>query len=245
MDTPATERFRVFVYGSLKKGLGLHHALEKQTFIGEDTLTGYHMMSLHSYPAIYATGHIEDNIVHGEVYEVDQKCLAHLDYVEGHPNFYKRTKVELNTQGSAFTYTHEYPKHRQTFERVLGGHWKGPAKTPCTVVRNASYSEKPRAFYDRETNKWLQSDNQGHLIELPARLEHPLYVRPPLTQQLALPPPKPKEDESLDACTHYWGPAVKVGQEEKAKKDEVIPANEKEWNGHEVSMQRDNDFPTC
>lgn len=165
------ERTRVFVYGSLKRGYGLEHNLDHQLFIGEDVLHGYHMISLGVYPAIFRTAATADCRVHGEVYDVTNACLNRLDEVEGVPNFYHRATVRLETHGAAQVYCHHYPSNRRSFERVMGGVWRGK-NTPTVEVTNQSHPDnvkeralqlgrepprKPRCFYNRETNQWMNA----------------------------------------------------------------------------------------
>lgn len=74
---------RVFVYGSLKKGLFLHWAIQHCKFLGTFE-TGKYLdllaVSEHAPFPIVTRG---DYKVRGEVYEVDDDLLHHLDVVEG------------------------------------------------------------------------------------------------------------------------------------------------------------------
>lgn len=93
-------RTRVFVYGTLKAGhynhefyLGGNDGVE---YLGRCYITGdYTMYSNGAFPMVCkgddpdATRHIV-----GEVYEVDEATLDALDALEGHPDWYRREKVE-------------------------------------------------------------------------------------------------------------------------------------------------------
>ncbi len=71
---------KVFVYGTLMSGMGASDFMPKDGFIGNATIKGklYH---LGGFPGVKLEG---DDVVHGEVYEVDNATLAMLDGYEGY-----------------------------------------------------------------------------------------------------------------------------------------------------------------
>ena len=74
---------RIFVYGSLKRGMTNHHYLAGQRFLGEArTAPGYHLYDAGGYPGMVpeAGGRLS---VTGEVWEIDDTCLKHVDKLEG------------------------------------------------------------------------------------------------------------------------------------------------------------------
>lgn len=79
----------VFVYGTLKSGMVRHGVLRESEKIGEDAIKGT-MINLGSFPGVVLQG---NDIIHGEVYYVNERTLETLDHIEGHPCFYKRVKV--------------------------------------------------------------------------------------------------------------------------------------------------------
>jgi gamma-glutamylaminecyclotransferase len=86
---------KVFVYGTLMKGEGNHSLLDNKfsEYIGPAiTKRGYTLYNLGSFPGVIEKG---TSAVLGEVYEVCAFTLSRLDYLEGHPHFYKRKKVVL------------------------------------------------------------------------------------------------------------------------------------------------------
>lgn len=91
---------RVFVYGSLKRGLQNHRYLEKSTFVGEaSTERKFDLISLMTFP-----GMIEGEFsVNGEIYEVDDQTLYALDCLENHPETYRREIIETS-EGQAWAY---------------------------------------------------------------------------------------------------------------------------------------------
>jgi|HubBroStandDraft_1064217.scaffolds.fasta_scaffold55445_2 gamma-glutamylaminecyclotransferase len=86
----------LFVYGTLKRGLSNHHFLEGQAFVGEaETAPGFALYGLDAYPGMVAGA---DNApgVTGEVWSVDDECLAQLDELEGTAEgLYRREAVPL------------------------------------------------------------------------------------------------------------------------------------------------------
>jgi gamma-glutamylaminecyclotransferase len=86
---------RVFVYGSLKQGKGNHRLLEQSKFLGRCMIEGPHrMISLGGYPGLVRKEDLPPRKIVGEVYQVNEETLQSLDWLEGHPRFYERHKVE-------------------------------------------------------------------------------------------------------------------------------------------------------
>jgi gamma-glutamylaminecyclotransferase len=86
----------VFVYGTLKRGGSNHGFLRGQRFLGEAiTGPGYRLFSLGEYPGmVYWEGDLGH--VNGEVWAVDEECLAYLDVLEGvAEGLYRRERVTL------------------------------------------------------------------------------------------------------------------------------------------------------
>jgi gamma-glutamylaminecyclotransferase len=73
---------RIFVYGTLKRGLSNHRHLAGQHFVGEArTAPVYRMVDCGGFPGMFGVG--EDGVsVRGEVWEVDEACRAQLDLLE-------------------------------------------------------------------------------------------------------------------------------------------------------------------
>lgn len=87
---------RVFVYGTLKRGLANHHWLDGQRFIAEArTQPVYRLYDMGGYP-----GMIRDNngvAIEGEVWDVDEVGLEQLDVLEDtEGGEYKRVLIELD-----------------------------------------------------------------------------------------------------------------------------------------------------
>ena len=85
----------IFVYGTLKRGCCRSHFLEGQLFLGEArTLPKYRMYSCGTYPGLRLA---EDGLsILGEVWSVDEACLARLDREEGvDEGLYSRGLIEM------------------------------------------------------------------------------------------------------------------------------------------------------
>lgn len=110
---------RIFVYGSLKRGCGLHRILEGQRFLGDACTTpGFRLYDVGWFPAMVAD---PDGIaVKGELYEVDSATLASLDRVESEGRMYQRVEIELQGMGRAETYLYLYDV---TGMADIGNHW--------------------------------------------------------------------------------------------------------------------------
>lgn len=99
---------KVFVYGTLKKGFGLHRVVAKSRFLGKSTLSGYAMFSRIYFPYITKG----EGKIHGEVYEVNQDTLQLLDAIE---SGYKRERVVVNLKGE------KIKVYVYVFESEVGG----------------------------------------------------------------------------------------------------------------------------
>lgn len=97
-----TTGIRVFVYGSLKKGLGNHSVLESALLLGRCKIQGkFQMLDLRYYPGLVFNPQAEkDSAVLGEVYKITKEQLDVLDMIEGHPDYYCRTKVITPWKGA-------------------------------------------------------------------------------------------------------------------------------------------------
>ena len=119
-----SKKFKVFVYGFLKKGYWNSRLLTGQKFIGEAiTKPVYNLYNLGAYPGLKISKNGKPYAVKGEVWEVTEQCLSRLDSLEGHPNFYKRQNAELeNFDGDVETYIYQ-GKVRE--ENNIGSEWNG------------------------------------------------------------------------------------------------------------------------
>lgn len=88
-------KVRVLVYGTLKEGHTNGTLMKKirADFLGYDFVKGpFKMLDLGPFPALFdAEG--ADNSIRGEIYAMEEEGLAHLDFYEGHPHFFRRRKL--------------------------------------------------------------------------------------------------------------------------------------------------------
>ncbi len=85
----------LFVYGTLKRGLRNHHLIGHQEFLGEAvTEPRYRVIDLGPHPGL-----IIDNAnglpVKGELWAVNERCLAELDAFEEAPGPFVREPVAI------------------------------------------------------------------------------------------------------------------------------------------------------
>ncbi len=84
----------LFVYGTLMKGFGNHHLLESSTFIGTARTCEKYAMYATGFP--FVNPNIPRTVISGEVYLVESEEVLHrLDQLEGHPNWYVRTEIDV------------------------------------------------------------------------------------------------------------------------------------------------------
>ncbi len=119
-----TSRNTIFVYGSLLRGLGNHYRLDGQEFLGAAKVSGFDMVDLGAYPGIVdGSGEIV-----GELFSVNDWGLDSLDQLEGHPNFYKRRRVNAvmadDGDRTCWIYVLVRGERYRDRERVKSGDWK-------------------------------------------------------------------------------------------------------------------------
>lgn len=107
---------KLFIYGTLKKGYQAHHFLEEHNavFLEEAaTHPRYHLFKLGWYPGMVIDEELH-GVVHGELYEVTEDCLEHLDTYEGAPHLFRREEIELEDGSKAISYL---------YMKETGAHW--------------------------------------------------------------------------------------------------------------------------
>lgn len=114
----------IFVYGTLKRGYSNHHCMAGQEYLGAAlTAPGYVLFDLGGYPGMVADPGAAVG-VSGEVWNVDDECLAGLDRLEGTAEgLYHREAVPLlapfdDKSAEAYVYRKSVEGRRR-----LGGAW--------------------------------------------------------------------------------------------------------------------------
>ena len=121
----------VFVYGTLKRGGALHHALESSEFLAVGALPNYALHDLGWFPGIVPE---EGTLTRGELFRVDEETLADLDQIEGTPSLYRREIVSVVTRlrhtGSRAKSRALYSAHAYIYNgtplegnKIISGHW--------------------------------------------------------------------------------------------------------------------------
>ena len=87
------KKYRIAVYGTLRVGFHNHSLLIVSTgtdYLGMRKIKGY-ILVCDTIP--YAV-HSEGDYVVAEIYDVTKDVLDEIDVLEGHPNWYKREKID-------------------------------------------------------------------------------------------------------------------------------------------------------
>lgn len=119
---------KVFVYGSLLKGMGNSSLLKTATLLGRSRISGYMMLDLGWFPGIIPDSDLKTP-VYGEVYEVDENTFHRLDALEGynHSNpkagLYDKNIVSTDF-GDATVYVYNNHRGFHNDNIVFTGDWK-------------------------------------------------------------------------------------------------------------------------
>ena len=115
----------LFAYGTLKRGGRGHRWLAQQRFAGAAmTEPRYRLIDLGSYPGLVADD-AAGLAVKGELWEVDDACLAELDDYEYAPELYTRSRVAIqgsSEQAETYFYNKPVPANARS-----GDFWPFPA----------------------------------------------------------------------------------------------------------------------
>lgn len=134
-------KYRVAVYGTLRKGEPNHYILADSRYIGFDVIKAT-MYSLGGFPCIKLHDDPNGPDVYIEIYECDKHTLAKMDHLEGVDHgMYRRVSIHT-VYGKVYVYEWEGLVHR--YPVVECGDWK---------KRNDGY-----ALEEEERNKRIQDD---------------------------------------------------------------------------------------
>lgn len=91
-------KYKVAVYGSLRKGLYNHYLMSHSDFIKTVNVeVPFKMISMSDrFPALIPTK--ENNLVVFELYKVDDKTARNLDILEGYPDFYSKKYIKIEDE---------------------------------------------------------------------------------------------------------------------------------------------------
>lgn len=116
----------LFVYGSLRQGMGNHKVIKEGTYLGKDAIAGpVEMLDWGAYPAVIwddsKYGKLEGRAV-GEVYEVNDDTYKAVERLEGYPSFYNRMDVDT-VYGEAEMYIIPKDHYHAASPKVDSGDW--------------------------------------------------------------------------------------------------------------------------
>ena len=110
----------IFVYGTLRSSESRNLVLKDSEYIGiNTTLPKYTMVNLGSFPGILNFGNTP---IVGEIYAVSNSVLEVLDQIEGHPNFYKRKKIDIDHFENISAYFLDKDKYA-SYPEIKSGNW--------------------------------------------------------------------------------------------------------------------------
>ncbi len=117
---------RVFVYGSLMRGLEHHDQIQRAgTAQSCATEAGYYLALQGRYPALVRGG---VGRVVGEVYSVSLAELQRLDDFEGCPSLYQRQRLVLEDGSEAWGYLIS-EEQAADLPRIPSGCWRSASET--------------------------------------------------------------------------------------------------------------------
>lgn len=120
-----------FVYGTLKKGFGNHRLLEREGVLfcrPSWTLREYNFVRGAGFPYVCDFGPEETKgFIRGELYQVkNSQVVADMDWLEGHPTFYKREEITLENNSKVWCYLYQgrdFPNERFSKPKGLYHEW--------------------------------------------------------------------------------------------------------------------------
>jgi len=92
-------RYKLFVYGTLKRGLSNHHYLAGARYLGEaTTFEAYPLVAPKIWYPYLIDAPGEGERVKGELYEIDLPTLKRIDRLEEYPRYYTRRPIQVVDQ---------------------------------------------------------------------------------------------------------------------------------------------------
>lgn len=113
---------KLFVYGTLRKGGRFDMFLDTAKYIGEATAKGFQLFTNGDYPMIVPG----DGVVHGEVYEIDEKTHEFMDIMDLEYG-YKSETIDVLVDGkkdTALAFIGDNELHSRVWHMVEDGVFK-------------------------------------------------------------------------------------------------------------------------
>lgn len=115
----------VFVYGSLREGLGNHHVLEgnnAKKIADTSVEIPFTMKDIGAFPGLVPNADGDVNAIYGEIYSVSKEGMRALDSLEGFPRFYSRILIPTE-MGTAWVYYLCAGGSYSQYKTVHSGNW--------------------------------------------------------------------------------------------------------------------------
>ena len=102
----------LFTYGTLRKGFSNSHLLDGAKYVGTAKTLEKYSLYESGIPFVFKDQSVSH--IFGELYRVDELTLTIIDRLEGHPECYRREKVQVvNEEGRNVTaWLYFYPEKR-------------------------------------------------------------------------------------------------------------------------------------
>ena len=116
-------RTKIFVYGTLMKGMVNHAFLKDSKFVGKAEVSGFDMYLLGNYPGVInGSGRVK-----GEIYEISDITLKDINELEGEGYLYVKTKVKtiegdevlLYVYNKSIQYKPKIPYEMQPYNKLV------------------------------------------------------------------------------------------------------------------------------
>ena len=133
------KRTRIAVYGSLLSGLGNHDVIKRHImrggaeFVAEDTIRGFNLYAVSSFPGIKRHETDPTKEVKVELYDVDESALRSVRMLEGynpesdHNTFYDEIETPTDSHGNVKVYLYMPKIYEQ--DLVEHGDWRKFVRT--------------------------------------------------------------------------------------------------------------------
>jgi gamma-glutamylcyclotransferase (GGCT)/AIG2-like uncharacterized protein YtfP len=104
MAATTTEKIKLFVYGTLKRGQIRNRCLKDSKFLREVvTKPEYHLLNLGQFPGIVRVEKDGRSIV-GELYEITVELRPYLDSIEGSPTLFNLEEINIEGETDVYAY---------------------------------------------------------------------------------------------------------------------------------------------
>ena len=123
---------KIFVYGTLKQHQPNFGIIKGGIFCGVGKLgkgNGYRMVSLGAFPALIPASYDQSQVIHGEIWDIDEEQFKNVEYLEGYPTFYDRERLNVkdsqNNDHHCFVYYIPDELSSRELKSVETGTWLG------------------------------------------------------------------------------------------------------------------------